>query len=79
MRTPRIAFLLVLLAGVASAQQQGSTSYTPDRTTDAPTFMNAEVVRVDRASNRITFRSESGETTLTVEGSHTHPARATPK
>jgi hypothetical protein len=68
MRTPRIAFLLVLLAGVASAQQQGSTSYTPERTTDAPTFMNAEVVRVDRASNRITFRSESRETTLTVEG-----------
>ena len=40
MKTPRIAFVLVLLAGVASTQ--GSTSYTPDRTTD-PTVMNAEV------------------------------------
>ena len=30
--------------------------------------MNAEVVRIDRASNKITFRSESRETTLTVEG-----------
>lgn len=68
MRTPSLAFLLVLLAGAASAQQPGSTSYTPDRRTDAPTFMNAEVVRVDQASNRITFRSESRETTLTVEG-----------
>lgn len=68
MRTPRIAFLLVLLAATAVAQQPGSTSYTPDRKTDAPTFMNSEVVRIDRASNRITFRSESGETTLTVEG-----------
>lgn len=69
MRTPRIAFLLVLLAGgISSAQQQGSTSYTPDRKTDAPTFMNAEVVRIDRASNRVTFRSESGETTLTLQG-----------
>ena len=67
MRIP-LAFLLVLLAGAASAQQQGSTSYTPDRRNDAPTFMNAEVVRVDRASDRITFRSESRETTLTVEG-----------
>ena len=68
MRAPRIAFLFVLLAGAAVAQQQGSTSYPPDRKTDAPTFMNAEVVRIDRASNKITFRSESRETTLTVEG-----------
>src|SRR6188508_532282 len=68
MRTPRLAFLLVLLAGVASAQQPGSTSYTPSGPNDAPTFMNAEVVRVDRANNRVTFRSESRETALTVEG-----------
>jgi hypothetical protein len=68
MRTPRIAFALVLLAGVASAQQPGSTSYTPERRADAPTFMNAEVVRVDRANNTVTFRSESRETRLTVEG-----------
>jgi hypothetical protein len=68
MRTPPIALLILLMAGVASAQQQGSTSYTPARTTDAPAFMNAEVVRVDRTTNRITFRSESRETTLSVEG-----------
>jgi NADPH-dependent 2,4-dienoyl-CoA reductase/sulfur reductase-like enzyme len=59
MRTPRIAFLLVLLAGVASAQQQGSTSYPPERRTDAPTFMNAEVVRIDRAANRITSEARA--------------------
>ena len=69
MRTPGIAFSLILLAAAtASAQQQGTQSYTPARTTDAPTFMNAEVVRVNRAANTVAFRSESGETTLTVEG-----------
>jgi hypothetical protein len=30
MRTPRIAFFLVLLVGAASAQQPDSTSYAPD-------------------------------------------------
>ena len=68
MKTPPHAVFLVLLAAAALAQQPGSTSYTPDRKADAPTFMNAEVVRIDRASNTVTFRSESRETTLTMEG-----------
>ena len=69
MRTPGIALSLILLAGgSASAQQQGTQFHTPDRATDAPIFMNAEVVRVNRSANTVTFRSESGETTLTVEG-----------
>jgi hypothetical protein len=68
MKTPQYVVFLVLLAAAALAQQPGSTSYTPDRKTDAPTFMNAEVVRIDRASNTVTFRSESRETTLTMEG-----------
>lgn len=69
MRTPGMALSLILLAGAtASAQQQGTQFYTPEKTTDAPTFMNAEVVRVNRTANTVTFRSESGETTLTVVG-----------
>jgi hypothetical protein len=69
MRTPGIALSLILLAaGTGFAQQQDTKFYTPEKTTDAPTFMNAEVVRVNRAANTVAFRSESGETTLTVEG-----------
>jgi hypothetical protein len=59
---------LILLAGATASAQQGTQYYTPERATDAPTFMNAEVVRVNRAANTVTFRSESRETTLTVEG-----------
>jgi hypothetical protein len=69
MKIPGIALSLILLAGAsASAQQAGTQFYTPAKTTDAPTFVNAEVVRVNRTANTVTFRSESGETTLTVEG-----------
>lgn len=68
MRTPGIAFILILLAGTTASAQQGTQYYTPDKKADAPTFMNAEVVRIDRRANTVTFRSESQETTLTVEG-----------
>jgi hypothetical protein len=68
MRTA-IAFLFLLLPGVPSARQD-LQSFTPERTIDAPTFINAEVVRVNR-DNTATFRSESGEITLTAEGAAT--------
>jgi hypothetical protein len=61
--------MFLLLPGLASAQQ-GLQSYTPEPTTDAPTFINAEVVRVNR-DNTATFRSESGEVTLTADDSTT--------
>jgi hypothetical protein len=64
MRTA-IAFLFSLLAGTALAQQDVK-SYAAEPRTDAPTFVNAEVVRVNR-DNTATFRSESGEITLTAE------------
>jgi hypothetical protein len=65
MRTA-IAFLFFLTAGSLSTGQE-MQSYTPDRkTNDAPTFVNAEVVRVNR-DNTATFRSESGEITLTAD------------
>jgi hypothetical protein len=68
MRTA-IVSLFVLLPALASAQQDVQ-SYTPEPTTDAPTFINAEVVRVNR-DNTATFRSESGEITLTADDSTT--------
>ena len=64
MRTA-IAFLISLLAGTAFAQQD-LKSYAPPPRTDAPVFINAEVVRVN-LDNTATFRSESGEITLTAE------------
>ena len=64
MRTT-IACLISLLAGTAFAQQD-LKSYAPTPRTDAPTFVNAEVVRVNR-DNTATFRSESGEITLTAD------------
>ena len=69
MRTPRIAFLISSCwRGLPWPSSRAARPIPPIAKTDAPTFMNAEVVRVDRASNKVTFRSESRETTLTVEG-----------
>ena len=69
MRTAIVSLFVLLLPGLASAQQ-GVQSYTPEPKTDAPTFINAEVVRVNR-DNTATFRSESGEITLTADDSMT--------
>jgi hypothetical protein len=56
--------LLLLLSVPAFAQQ----SYTP-RGGDAsvPTYINAEVVRIDRAAGTLTIRSETGDTVLTAD------------
>jgi hypothetical protein len=67
MRTSIVVSLFILLPALASAQQ-GLQSYPPEPKTDAPTFINAEVVRVNR-DNTATFRSESGEVTLTADDS----------
>src|SRR5947209_17755513 len=63
-----VSVLAVLtLAGVASAQQP--QVYTPPAADPSvPTFMNAGVVRVDPSGRTITFRSESREPGLAVEG-----------
>jgi hypothetical protein len=68
MRTAIIS-LLFLLPGTAFAQRD-TKFYTPEKKIDAPTFINAEVVRVNR-DNTATFRSESGEITLTADDSTT--------
>ena len=67
MRTAIALVCSLLLAGAASAQQD-LKSYTPEPRLNVPTLINAEVVRVNR-DNTATFRSESGEITLTAEGS----------
>lgn len=68
MRTA-IVSLFFLLPATAFAQQD-TKFYTPEKKIDAPTFINAEVVRVNR-DNTATFRSESGEITLTADDSTT--------
>jgi hypothetical protein len=50
---------LILLAAPASTQDL--QSYPPSKPTAAPTFVNAEVVRVNTATGVAVFRSESGE------------------
>ena len=63
-----VSVLAVLtLTGVAFAQTP--QVYTPPASNpSAPTFVNAEVVRVDPSGRTITFRSGSGDTVLRVEG-----------
>src|SRR5262245_911842 len=56
----------VLAAGGASAQNL--TSYPPRADAAVPTFVNAHIVRVDPAARTLTFRSESSDAVLTVEG-----------
>jgi len=63
-----VSILAVLtLAGTALAQQP--QVYTPAGSDPTvPTFMNAEVVRVDSASRTITMRADGRESVLVVEG-----------
>jgi hypothetical protein len=63
-----VSILVVLtMAGVAFAQPP--QVYTPPALDPGvPTFMNAEVVRVDPSGRTITFRSDSRDAVLTVEG-----------
>jgi hypothetical protein len=53
---------------LASSGAPMDSARAPRTDVPAPTYMNAEVVRVDTAASTITLRSESGETVLQVEG-----------
>lgn len=60
-------FAVLTLAGAAFAQQ--TQVYTPAASDPSvPTFMNAEVVRVDPSGRTITVRSEGRDAVLSVEG-----------
>src|SRR5437867_2539284 len=59
-------FAVLPLAGAAFAQTQ---VYTPAGSDPSvPTFMNAEVVRVDPSGRTITIRTEGRDAVLSVEG-----------
>jgi hypothetical protein len=60
-------FAVLTLAGAAFAQQ--TQVYTPAASDPSvPTFMNAEVVRIDPSGRTITVRSEGRDAVLSVEG-----------
>jgi len=60
-------FAVLTLAGAAFAQQ--TQVYTPAGSDpNVPTFMNAEVVRVDPSGRTITVRAEGRDAVLSVEG-----------
>jgi hypothetical protein len=62
-----IAFLVVVASMLASSGSPAGQAAVQGET-QAPTYMNAEVVRTDPSASTITIRSESGETVLQVEG-----------
>jgi len=63
----RLAIVLALACATPVAAQQVVT-YPAGGEQVAPVYINAEVVRVDRAAGTLTFKSESGQTVLTTEG-----------
>ena len=66
MKRPLLPFCL-LLAVVPAFAQSTFQSFTPDREAGAPTYVNAEVVRVDRPAGTVTLRSESGDVVVTAD------------
>lgn len=65
-----VSFIVsALLAGSAFAQAPATVYLPASRDVRVPKFINATVVRVDTRRNTMTVRSESGDVTLTVEGS----------
>ena len=63
----RLAIVVALACATPVAAQQVVT-YPAGGEQVAPVYINAEVVRVDRAAGTLTFKSESGQTVLTTEG-----------
>jgi hypothetical protein len=56
-----------MLLAVPGFAQTGAQSYTPRRESSAPAYVNAEVVRVDRAAGTATIRAESGDPVLIAD------------
>jgi hypothetical protein len=63
----RLALVVALACASPLAAQQVVT-YPAGGEQTASVYINAEVVRVDRAAGTLTFKSESGQTVLTTEG-----------
>ena len=59
-----------VLLGICCAAPLGAQEvsvFTPSQRSDAPMFMNGQVVRVDRAAGTITVRNEAGQRVLRVD------------
>lgn len=65
MKRPLLPFLMLL--AVPGFAQTGAQSYTPRRVSSAPAYVNAEVIRVDRAAGTLTIRAESGDPVLIAD------------
>lgn len=63
----RFAIVVALACATPLAAQQVVT-YPAGGEQVAPIYINAEVVRVDRAAGTLTFKSESGQTVIKTEG-----------
>jgi hypothetical protein len=62
------SYIVVVLSLLASAATPAESATAQPRDLQAPTYINAEVARVDADANTITLKSESGKTVLHVEG-----------
>lgn len=63
-----IGSYLAVVASMLASSGAPMDASASRREVPAPTYMNAEVIRVDAEASTITLKSESGETVLQVEG-----------
>ena len=62
------SYVVIVASMLASSGAPMDSATASGRDVPAPTYMNAEVIRVDADASTITLKSESGETVLQVEG-----------
>lgn len=66
MKRPFLPFFL-MLAAVPCMAQTTMQSFPADAGSGVPTYLNAEIVRVDRGNAIVSLRAESGEVMLTAD------------
>jgi hypothetical protein len=67
MQRPFLPFFLMLAAVPCLAQSTTMQSFPAEAGSGVPTYLNAEIVRVDRGNAVVSLRSESGDVTLTAD------------
>ena len=63
----RFAWVVLGMCCAATLGAGEVTVFTPSRPSDAPIYMNGEVVRIDRAGGTLTLRNEGGQSVLVVD------------
>ena len=63
----QFAWVLLGICCSAPLGAQEVSVFTPSRRSDAPMFMNGQVVRIDRAAGTITVRNDTGQRVLRVD------------